>query len=117
MLKTYPQCFIASELVEWLLKQKITETREQAVGLSSYLVDKQSFHAVNSGNYTFVIYSLGSYLYCELQNTNLKMRISISPSMTWKPAKRYLFIQYITVHIFLNAEFGFSVPTYRYNYF
>jgi hypothetical protein len=48
MLKTYPQCFIASELVEWLLKQKITETREQAVGLSSYLVDKQSFHAVNS---------------------------------------------------------------------
>ena len=49
MLKTYTQCFIASELVEWLLKQKIAETREQAVGLSSYLVDKQCFHAINSG--------------------------------------------------------------------
>lgn len=61
MLKTYSQCFIASELVEWLVKQKITETREQAVGLSSYLVEKQSFHATNSGKYKVIICAI--YLY------------------------------------------------------
>lgn len=43
-LKTYPQCFVASELITWMVDQKEADTREEAVQLAEELRQCQVYY-------------------------------------------------------------------------
>lgn len=43
-LRTYPNCFVAQELIDWLLSHKEAPDRATAVCLMQHLMDHDIFH-------------------------------------------------------------------------
>ncbi|OBS78360.1 hypothetical protein A6R68_19254, partial [Neotoma lepida] len=45
-LKTYPNCFVAKELIDWLIEHKEASDRETAIKLMQKLADRGIIHHV-----------------------------------------------------------------------
>lgn len=43
-LKTYPNCFVAKELIDWLIEHKEASDRETAIKLMQKLADRGIIH-------------------------------------------------------------------------
>ena len=48
-LRTYPNCFVAQELIDWLVSHKETPDRATAVSLLQHLMDHDIIHHGKTG--------------------------------------------------------------------
>ena len=54
-LKTYPNCFVAKELIDWLMEHKEASDRETAIKLMQKLADRGLIHPGESGGHRGVL--------------------------------------------------------------
>lgn len=74
-LRTYPNCFVAKEIIDWLIEHKETSDRDTAIKIMQKLLDQSILH---HGGFVHHILCLNSYIYIPLYSRDCSPKIEHS---------------------------------------
>ncbi|MEQ2187122.1 hypothetical protein GOODEAATRI_001300 [Goodea atripinnis] len=61
-LRTYPNCFVAKELIDWLIEHKEASDRDTAIKIMQKLLDQSIIHHGKAEMFVYVEERLGEFI-------------------------------------------------------